>query len=547
MQHRSLWSHHASSPACTRSIPAPRSKPLDHFLLATQASDAKGSARVLARSQLLGPTLCTCAAACFQSKRSARKACARSATPSKQHRVVFVTSPQGEKCPWGDPENLVIQTALGFDESVTWSDAVRHLAKKVIWAGAGDLIVEVVEAGTIGHQTPTTMHVPPSLVMLVNLTESQCQGSLQYLSSENPEVDRQNVLVLSAFGEQQGSSPISQLTPRYAEEGKTPAQTIVARCLDLWQRATTEDAFYAVLFAIHFAVAAVPLVSQAPAVDTLAKFATLCSRCAKEAVDSVLDGNAMACLACQSGCDLRDQTQQYRCTVSYESPALARLVRCFERRGIFDCAAEAPRLPEVLPLSHFRGSRLTYDSAWTIMMGHIGMTGVCSWKPVLGQNPAYDYFPCQYNTWYKDARGQRGWYDPVFQVQTFSGDYVWRKRHYRVRPGPVAGSFMLSTEDNGISLQELWRIVDADDDMEWAVLHYAGAARSVGQSYAGSLLVTKDGLPPTASNASRIRRAFASAGVEAFELYSIPQESPADLSACGPAPLTVVEAANRRA
>ena len=38
--------------------------------------------------------------------------------------------------------------------------------------------------------------------------------------------------------------------------------------------------------------------------------------------------------------DVRDQTQMYRCTVSHESEPLAQLVRCFERRGIFDCDAQ---------------------------------------------------------------------------------------------------------------------------------------------------------------------------------------------------------------
>lgn len=82
--------------------------------------------------------------------------------------------------------------------------------------------------------------------------------------------------------------------------------------------------------------------------------------------------------------------------------------------------------------------------------------------------------------------------------------------HYRVLLGSP-GSFRLSTEDNGISLREFWRICDADDDLRWAVFHYAGAARSVGQSYTGSLLVTRNGQVPqdlTQQEAQRIRKAF---------------------------------------
>ena len=222
----------------------------------------------------------------------------------------------------------------------------------------------------------------------------------------------------------------------------------------------------------------------------------------------------------RSGCDVRDQTQMYRCTVSHESEALAQLVRCFERRGIFDCDAQVPDV-EFDPLSSFRGKVLNHDMAWEIMEGHWSLDAEsCSWRPVLGQNPAYDYFPCQYNTWYRDPRGNRGWYDPVFKVITLDGREVWRKRHYRVLLGDVPGSFQLSTEDNGISLREFWRIVDADDALTWAVFHYAGAAKSVGQSYTGSLLVTKDGLVPTcrSGQAERIRKAFEKAQVAPFEL-----------------------------
>ena len=225
----------------------------------------------------------------------------------------------------------------------------------------------------------------------------------------------------------------------------------------------------------------------------------------------------------QNGCDVRDQTQMYRCTVSHESESLASLVRCFERRSIFDCDARIPDL-QFDPLTEFRGNQLSLESAWKIMEGHWSLDpSSCSWRPVLGQNPAYDYFPCQFNSWYRDPRGSRGWYDPVFKVVTLDGREVWRKRHYRVLPGDVPGSFRLSTEDNGISLREYWRIVDADDDLAWAVLHYAGAAPRVGQSYTGSLLVSRDGCLPDAIPSERIAAAFQKAGVAKFELYAIHQ------------------------
>lgn len=80
--------------------------------------------------------------------------------------------------------------------------------------------------------------------------------------------------------------------------------------------------------------------------------------------------------------------------------------------------------------------------------------------------------------------------------------------HYRVLLGDLPGSFRLSTEDNGISLREFWRIVDCAEDLSWAVVHYAGAARSVGQSYTGSLLLSRDGNVPPKAPKERIRKAF---------------------------------------
>ena len=82
------------------------------------------------------------------------------------------------------------------------------------------------------------------------------------------------------------------------------------------------------------------------------------------------------------------------------------------------------------PMETFQGSELDHEIAWKIMEGHwTESPDSCSWRPVLGQNPAYDYFPSQYNSWYRDLKGNRGWYDPVFKVVTLDGREVWRKRH----------------------------------------------------------------------------------------------------------------------
>jgi hypothetical protein len=97
------------------------------------------------------------------------------------------------------------------------------------------------------------------------------------------------------------------------------------------------------------------------------------------------------------------------------------------------------------------------------------------------------------------------WYDPVFRVETLDGRNVWckvsvhvrkfglaiitrsqkiyslyDKRHYKVRNGPVPGTFRLSVLDNGVTSNEFWTIAGVADDLSWVVFHYAGAASAVG-------------------------------------------------------------------
>ena len=410
-------------------------------------------------------------------------------------------------CPWGEGGTETMKKALGLVELVPWPEAVKHLMWKVQQAVPNLHLQTSTE-----NETREGRDMSAKLLVLINVKDA-----IHFQPETASNIA--NILVLSS-----GESKMSKLTAR---SGGDP-QKVLSRCKELWSRDTAEDSFYALLFAIQFAVAPVPFVEEEPEINSLDKVWCLCSRCLNEALEAGLDAEARACLACQSECDVRDQTQMYRCTVSHESEALARLVRCFERRGIFDCEAEIPNI-QFEPLQKFRGKPLTVETAWNIMEGHWDAANAtsCSWRPVLGQNPAYDYFLSQYNSWYRDPRGNRGWYDPVFKVVTLDGRPVWRKRHYRVLPGEPIGSFKLSTEDNGISLKEFWRIVDADEKLTWAVLHYAGAAKSVGQSYTGSLLVTKNGtLKDLDLPAERIRQAFEKAGVAAFELYAIQQTNP---------------------
>eukprot|EP00981_Chlorochromonas_danica_P007616 scaffold1829_cov194-Ochromonas_danica.AAC.5 len=145
-----------------------------------------------------------------------------------------------------------------------------------------------------------------------------------------------------------------------------------------------------------------------------------------------------------------------------------------------------------------------------------------SWKVVCGQNPAYDYFACQHQLFYRNERNpQLLWYDPVFRVTTIYGEEVWRRRHYRVKRGKNPGQFYFTVSDNGVISHEHWRILDCAEDFSWA-----GAASAAGTSYSGSLLVTPDGKWPRMEEATkkRIESAFDRAHISSWELFEVHNE-----------------------
>jgi hypothetical protein len=107
--------------------------------------------------------------------------------------------------------------------------------------------------------------------------------------------------------------------------------------------------------------------------------------------------------------------------------------------------AVIPSYPNPPPLSSFREVPLTHEVAEGIFIGHLKPRDSIrdtaatlhtqklldtliiqdkmyeyenwSWKVVCGQNPAYDYFGCQHQIFYRDAdKPSIVWYDPVFKV-----------------------------------------------------------------------------------------------------------------------------------
>ncbi|KXZ54082.1 hypothetical protein GPECTOR_5g188 [Gonium pectorale] len=150
-----------------------------------------------------------------------------------------------------------------------------------------------------------------------------------------------------------------------------------------------------------------------------------------------------------------------------------------------------------------------------------------------GKNPAYDYFPCQHQLFYRGKGSGQIWYEPVFKAITLDGREVWRRRVYRVRRGKVPGTFHFSVLDNGVTSNEFWRVLDCDDELEFCLFYYSGAASTAGLSYSGAVLGTSDGRMPGPQHTERLNAALRRAGIQPWELSYV------DNSDCGGAPLDI--------
>ena len=262
---------------------------------------------------------------------------------------------------------------------------------------------------------------------------------------------------------------------------------------------------------------------------------SMVSKCGDCIVDCVKDDTCRECLGKLTAVDTRDQVASYRTIVSYESDLLRDFSFCIlQKHNIFGCDASIPKLPVVSPITSFRGQPLTKETANAILVGHLdddtsvlkgGKKRDVSWIVACGANEAYDKFPSQNQLFYPNAKGDGMWYDPVFRVETLDGRHVWCKRHYRVRPQKVPGTFRFSVLDNGITSDEFWTIAGVADDLSWIVFHYAGAAAAVGQRYIGGLLCTPDGQLPDEKELPKVWEAVRAAGIEPWELYVVDNDT----------------------
>mmetsp|Transcript_24665 Transcript_24665/g.68095 ORF Transcript_24665/g.68095 Transcript_24665/m.68095 type:complete len:588 (+) Transcript_24665:165-1928(+) len=325
--------------------------------------------------------------------------------------------------------------------------------------------------------------------------------------------------------------------------------------MGLFDRWTSDDFTYAIM--VFFNQYAAPIDWVKHSIDATwekgpvrnaQEFYKMISKCGDCIAKCVADENCKECLDALTAVDTSDQVASYRTLVSYESDLLRDFSYCIlQKNNIFGCDAKIPQLPQVTPMSTFRGKPLTKEVARKILIGHLNdedaldnsLQTEISWKVSAGANVAYDQFPSQNQIFYNSADGRSMWYDPVFRVETIDGRNVWAKRHYRVRDGKVPGTFRFSVLDNGVTSDEFWTLVDVADDLSYIIFHYAGAAGAVGQRYLGGLLCTAEGsLPSETERKEKIYPKLRAAGIDPWELFIVDnREDSAGMIDAGPPPL----------
>lgn len=445
---------------------------------------------------------------------------------------------------------------------VSWIETLQKMSAKVAWEKLNDkydvkdnmdLNMQVVSTDNM-QDILTTNEIAYPLVLLVGLREP-ISDQIKELCSKATAVTTYDCAddyqTLQKYGkynlfESGWKRTVRNFIDRYFSTGRKQHKKAYEITQDMWSRKSLEDLVFMV-FVLLDTFAEYPIKSVASVTSTestsLSQVSCMVGNCAKEIAECMKDEKCRKALDCLNSCRGNDQVCSYRCITSHETAAFEKFAYCIlQRNNCMNNKASVPVYPSPQQLMTFRGEKLDYETAENIFIGHLqlregesnpvisrntandGKLLPWSWKVICGQNPAYDYFACQHQLFYRDKeRPSLLWYDPVFKVTTLYGEEVWRRRHYRVRRGKEPGTFYFSVIDNGVASNEFWKILDCADDLSWAVFHYVGAAAAAGTSYTGSLIVSPDGKWPemTEATSSRINAALALGEISSWELFEV--------------------------
>eukprot|EP01041_Mallomonas_annulata_P003646 gene3646-7273_t len=354
--------------------------------------------------------------------------------------------------------------------SVPWTEVMSHISERLTWDNSS-LKMTVVTPDQLKTRT-----IPSAdIVLLIGLSDPKLKESILSYTNNAKAVGVFDCIPeysdLIRYGEYTPGMPYDNILSKIDKFFKSPRakeRLTYEISQEMWTRKSSGDLLFLSQVMIDCFSTPVPSVKSVSSTEStsLSQVHTIFT------------------------CSGNDQVCAYRCITSYESPAFQQFALCIlQKHNCMGNSATMPTVPDPAPMTVFRGTVLSHEVAEQIFEGHLDFKSTgeqvtvpllnddsgrmsWSWKVVCGQNPAYDYFSCQHQIFYKDVgRGGSMWYDPVFKVETLSGEDVWRRRHYR----------------------EFWRILDCAEDLSWAVFYYTGAASAAGTSYTGALVVSPDG------------------------------------------------------
>lgn len=433
----------------------------------------------------------------------------------------------------------------------TLFDAVQLLGKKATYFADGRIDYEVTTVNTAKKEENYQNLVDTEILIAIGLTESPdemlfAEKVFQARRQQNRRTRKRMChfalecakVLPPLVGPFDAVSPSPIRAKLFPWTEYATASRMHDQMLDLFSRWTSDEFCYALMiFLNQFSGSEIDWVKyrtdaswEKGPIKSIQEIYSMVTECSDCILPCVRDDKCRECLSKLTAIDPRDQATSYRTLVSYESELLTKFSLCiFTKKNIFQCNAIIPTIPKVPPMTMWRGKNLTEEDGRALLVGHLNdpaapehsLRGDISWKVCCGANKAYDQFPSQNQLFYPAARGRDMWYDPVFRVETLDGRNVWCKRHYKVRPQSIPGTFRLSVSDNGVTSDEFWTIVGAADDLSWIVFHYAGAAKTVGLQYLGGLLCTPDGSVPDQTVLPQIWDCFRTAGIEPWELYMV--------------------------
>ncbi|XP_059624388.1 violaxanthin de-epoxidase, chloroplastic [Cornus florida] len=426
---------------------------------------------------------------------------------------------------------LVGEGSVSPLKSAPWVEVMLHTAKRLKWVDEEfEMLVFTDNLYQSDDQTVEKLQRELScanILVIVAVTNEEPVKWIQINTQNIPNIvcfDSSPSLTNKLGGTYVQSKSKGNIFSKVAEISKSKkineSVEIVQTVSEAWDRHNSDDIRFCLLVIVNAYIKPVPVLKNLRAKG----FSTLncmVKNCGTQILNCLLDPNCRKALQCLNQCSPVDQVCNYRCIASYESSILEEFSLCvLQKHNCLELDAKIPEKPYVPPMVKFRGENLCHETAEDLFVGWMGNLE-WSWRVVAGQNPAYDQFPCQFQLFYRGKARGSFWYEPVFQVKTFEGKLVWRRRKYRVKRGKIPGTFSFSVLDNGVVSNEFWTIVDVSDDFSWGLFHYSGAARAAGQSYTGAVLVSRNGEYPNEMERQRLVAALDRCAIKEWELFTV--------------------------